>query len=82
MGLRKNFRHFESVWLLQLLAATGERFWIVQGHSRVRHYLKNCRTCLLWKARACGQVMASQMSRYPGVFEPFRVLGSITLDRS
>ena len=34
------------------------RFWIVHGHSTVRHYLKNCQTCLLWEARACGQVMA------------------------
>jgi len=41
-----------------VLAATRERFWIVHGHSTVRHYLKNCQTCLLWNARACGQVMA------------------------
>jgi len=27
----------------------------------VRHYLKNCQTYLLWKARACGQVMAPHL---------------------
>ena len=41
-----------------VLAATRERFWIVHGHSTVPHYLKNCQTCLLWKARACGQILA------------------------
>ena len=41
-----------------VLAATREKFWIVHEHSTVRHYLRNCRNCRLWKANACGQIMA------------------------
>ena len=66
-----------------VLAATRERFWIVHGHSTVRHYLKNCQTCLLWKARACGRVMAPlPKCHVTQGFELFLVLVSITLDQS
>jgi len=34
-----------------VFAATREKFWIVHGHSTMRHYLRNCRNCRLWKAK-------------------------------
>jgi len=41
-----------------VLGATSEKFWILHGNSTVRHYLKECRKCRLWKVQVNQQLMA------------------------
>ncbi|XP_078494000.1 uncharacterized protein LOC144749516, partial [Ciona intestinalis] len=41
-----------------VLSAVREKFWVVHGLSRVRHYIGSCRACRLWKAKVGKQMMA------------------------
>ena len=56
--------------------STRKKFWIVNGHASVKHYLNQCGRCALEKAKTVRQLMADLTADRISVFyKPFTVCG-------
>ena len=58
------------------LLSTRKKFWIVNGHTSVKHYLNQCGRCALEKAKPVRQLMADlPADRISVSHKPFAVCG-------
>ena len=58
------------------LLSTRKKFWIVNGHASVKHYLNQCGQCAVEKAKPVRQLMANlPADRISVSHKPFAVCG-------